>query len=193
MLVAQITGQRHSFLGKYKVGFSEEGRVLALYLQIYNNAGNSLDLSLLVLEHAMFHSDNIYEIQNIKIKGNVCFTNLPSNTAFRGFGGPQGMLITENWIEHISMCYPLLINPMSIIVFLINGLWAGLVIGFVTEYYTRNAYNPIQGVVHSCKTRAATNVIFGLALGYKSISFPIFSIAVSIFVSLVWLPCMVLQ
>ena len=133
MLVAHITGQRHAFLGKYKVGFSEEGRVLALDLQIYNNAGNSLDLSLLVLEHAMFHSDNIYEIQNIKIKGNVCFTSLPSNTTFRGFGGPQGMLITENWIEHIAMCYPLLINPMSIIVHLINGLWAGLVFGFVTE------------------------------------------------------------
>jgi xanthine dehydrogenase/oxidase len=97
-----ITGQRHAFLGKYKVGFSEEGRVLALDLQIYNNAGNSLDLSLSVLERAMFHSDNVYEIQNIRIKGNVCFTNLPSHTAFRGFGGPQGMLITENWIEHIA-------------------------------------------------------------------------------------------
>ena len=99
----------------------------------------------------------------------------------------------ENSHDFIAMCYPLLINSMSIIVCLINGLWVGLVIGFVTEYYTRNAYSPIQGVVHSCKTRAATNVIFGLALGYKSVIFPIFSIAVSIFVSLVWLSCMVLQ
>ncbi|KAG6629944.1 xanthine dehydrogenase 1-like isoform X1 [Carya illinoinensis] len=98
-----ITGQRHSFLGKYKVGFTNEGKVLALDLEIYNNAGNSLDLSLAVLERAMFHSDNVYEIPNMRIVGRVCFTNLPSNTAFRGFGGPQGMLITENWIQRIAV------------------------------------------------------------------------------------------
>ncbi|XP_051142249.1 xanthine dehydrogenase 1-like isoform X2 [Andrographis paniculata] len=98
-----ITGQRHSFLGMYKVGFTNDGKVLALDLEIYNNAGNSLDLSLPVLERAMFHSDNVYEIPNVRIKGKVCFTNFPSNTAFRGFGGPQGMLITENWIQRISM------------------------------------------------------------------------------------------
>ncbi|KAH6767678.1 xanthine dehydrogenase 1 [Perilla frutescens var. hirtella] len=98
-----ITGQRHSFLGKYKVGFTKEGKILALDLQIFNNGGNSLDLSLAVLERAMFHSDNVYEIPNVRVKGKVCFTNLPSNTAFRGFGGPQGMLIAENWIQRISM------------------------------------------------------------------------------------------
>ncbi|KAK9665710.1 hypothetical protein RND81_14G130200 [Saponaria officinalis] len=98
-----ITGQRHSFLGKYKVGFTNEGKVLALDLKIYNNAGNSHDLSLAILERAMFHSDNVYDIPNMRIDGNVCFTNFPSNTAFRGFGGPQGMLITENWIHRIAM------------------------------------------------------------------------------------------
>ncbi|KAJ4979755.1 hypothetical protein NE237_010535 [Protea cynaroides] len=98
-----VSGQRHSFLGKYKVGFTNEGKVLALDLEIYNNAGNSLDLSLAVLERAMFHSDNVYEIPNIRIKGKVCYTNFPSNTAFRGFGGPQGMLITENWIQRIAV------------------------------------------------------------------------------------------
>lgn len=97
-----ITGQRHSFLGKYKVGFTNEGKVLALDLEIYNNAGNSLDLSLSVLERAMFHSDNVYEIPNVRIVGRVCFTNIPSNTAFRGFGGPQGMIIVENWIQRIA-------------------------------------------------------------------------------------------
>ncbi|KAF3772001.1 Xanthine dehydrogenase 1 [Nymphaea thermarum] len=98
-----ITGQRHSFLGKYKVGFTNEGKVLALDLEIYNNAGNSLDLSYAVLERAIFHSDNVYDIPNVRIRGKVCYTNLPSNTAFRGFGGPQGMLITENWIQRIAM------------------------------------------------------------------------------------------
>ncbi|MCH86343.1 xanthine dehydrogenase 1-like, partial [Trifolium medium] len=85
------------------VGFTNEGKVLALDLEIYNNAGNSLDLSLAILERAMFHSDNVYEIPNVRIMGKVCFTNFPSNTAFRGFGGPQGMLITENWIQRIAV------------------------------------------------------------------------------------------
>ncbi|XP_076883742.1 pyrophosphate-energized vacuolar membrane proton pump-like [Bidens hawaiensis] len=63
------------------------------------------------------------------------------------------------------------------------GLWSGLIIGFVTEYYTSNAYSPVQDVADSCRTGAATNVIFGLALGYKSVIIPIFPIAISIFVS----------
>ncbi|KAJ4844013.1 hypothetical protein Tsubulata_010790 [Turnera subulata] len=86
-----------------KVGFTNEGKVLALDLEIYNNGGNSLDLSLPVLERAMFHSDNVYEIPNMRIRGKVCFTNFPSHTAFRGFGGPQGMIIAENWIQKIAM------------------------------------------------------------------------------------------
>jgi xanthine dehydrogenase/oxidase len=97
-----ITGQRHAFLGKYKVGFSKEGKVLALDLKLYNNGGNSLDLSHSILERAMFHSDNVYAIPNLRIEGKVCFTHQASNTAFRGFGGPQGMLIAENWIERIA-------------------------------------------------------------------------------------------
>ncbi|WVZ57391.1 hypothetical protein U9M48_007782 [Paspalum notatum var. saurae] len=96
------TGQRHSFLGKYKVGFTNDGKILALDLEIYNNGGHSLDLSLAVLERAMFHSENVYDIANIRVSGQVCFTNFPSNTAFRGFGGPQALLIAENWIHHIA-------------------------------------------------------------------------------------------
>lgn len=51
----------------------------------------------------MFHSDNVYNVPNMRIIGDVCYTNFPSNTAFRGFGGPQGMLIAENWIQRIAM------------------------------------------------------------------------------------------
>ncbi|CAF1715269.1 BnaCnng46690D [Brassica napus] len=97
-----ISGHRHSFVGKYKVGFTNDGKVLAYDLEIYNNGGNSLDLSQAVLEIAMFNSDNVYEIPHVRIRGNVCLTNYPSNTAFRGFGGPQGMLIIENWIQRIA-------------------------------------------------------------------------------------------
>jgi xanthine dehydrogenase/oxidase len=59
-------------------------------------------MSLAILERAMFHSENVYDIPNIRVSGKVCFTNFPSNTAFRGFGGPQGMLIAENWIQHMA-------------------------------------------------------------------------------------------
>ncbi|KAG5577770.1 hypothetical protein H5410_057904 [Solanum commersonii] len=99
----KITGQRHSFFGKYKVGFTNEGKVLAFDLSLYNNGGNSLDLSLTVLEGAMLQGNNAYDIPNMRVYGNVCFTNLPSNTAFRGFGAPQVMLMVENWIERIGM------------------------------------------------------------------------------------------
>ncbi|KAH7447017.1 hypothetical protein KP509_01G087500 [Ceratopteris richardii] len=63
------------------------------------------------------------------------------------------------------------------------GLWAGLIIGYTTEYFTSNAYSPVRDVADSCRTGAATNVIFGLALGYKSVIIPIFAIAVAIYVS----------
>ncbi|RDY01496.1 Xanthine dehydrogenase 1 [Mucuna pruriens] len=129
-----ITGQRHSFLGKYKVGFTNEGRVLALDLEIYNNAGNSLDLSLAVLERAMFHSDNVYEIPNMRVTGRVCFTNFPSHTAFRGFGGPQGLLIAENWIQRIAV--ELKMSPETIREINFQGEGAILHYGQEVQYST---------------------------------------------------------
>lgn len=57
---------------------------------------------LKVMDRALFHSDATYKIPNIRVTGRLCKTNIPSNTAFRGFGGPQGMFIAENWIEHIA-------------------------------------------------------------------------------------------
>eukprot|EP00897_Mesotaenium_endlicherianum_P009776 jgi/Mesen1/8827/ME000053S08233 len=98
-----VTGQRHPFLGIYKVGFTREGRVLALDLALYNNGGNSLDLSGAVLGRAMFHCDNVYAVPNVRVRGRVARTNLPSNTAFRGFGAPQGMMVAENWIERVAL------------------------------------------------------------------------------------------
>ena len=87
----------------FQIGYTNAGKLLALDLQLYNNAGNSLDLSLAVLERAMFHSDNVYAIPHIRVRGQVCYTNFPSNTAFRGFGGPQGMLIAEKWIQRVAV------------------------------------------------------------------------------------------
>ena len=84
-----ISGWRHPFLGKYKVAFNKDGKVLGADVDLYNNAGWTMDLSFSVMERAMFHSDNSYLVPNLRVKGHCCKTNLPSNTAFRGFGGPQ--------------------------------------------------------------------------------------------------------
>lgn len=97
------TGTRHPYLAKYKVGFTVNGKVKALDVTLYSNAGNSLDLSKAVMERALFHSENCYLIPNIRIRGYMCKTNIPSNTAFRGFGGPQGMFFVESWISDIAV------------------------------------------------------------------------------------------
>lgn len=96
------SGGRHPFYAKYKVGATKEGKILALDVDIYNNAGYSMDLSLAVMDRALFHCDNAYNIPNTRANGTVCRTNLPTNTAFRGFGGPQGLMIAETYIDHIA-------------------------------------------------------------------------------------------
>ncbi|CAG8646005.1 30839_t:CDS:10, partial [Racocetra persica] len=97
-----ISGQRHPFLGRWKVGVTKDGKLLAMDVQVYNNGGWSADLSLAVLERGMTHLDNCYYVPNVRITGHVCKTNIHSNTAFRGFGGPQGMMITENMMSEIA-------------------------------------------------------------------------------------------
>lgn len=97
-----ITGKRHGFLGRYKVGFDNSGKLLALQLNLYSDAGWSVDLSPPVLLRAMLHVDNAYYIPNVDLKGYMAKTNRVSNTAFRGFGGPQGMLVIEDIIDRVA-------------------------------------------------------------------------------------------
>ncbi|CAK7265989.1 hypothetical protein SEPCBS119000_001792 [Sporothrix epigloea] len=96
------SGQRHPFLGKWKVGVNRDGKLQALDLAIYNNAGWTWDLSAAVCERAMTHSDNCYFIPNVRIRGRLCKTNTMSNTAFRGFGGPQGLFIAESYMSEVA-------------------------------------------------------------------------------------------
>ena len=96
------TGQRHPFLFKYKVGFKKDGRICAADIKAYSNAGNFLDLSASVMERTLFHIDNCYKYGSVIVEGFVCKTNLPSNTAFRGFGAPQAMCFAENLIYTIA-------------------------------------------------------------------------------------------
>ncbi|MGA0112075.1 MAG: xanthine dehydrogenase small subunit, partial [Chthoniobacterales bacterium] len=97
-----LTGKRHPFLAKFTVGYDDEGRLLALRSAHYSNGGWALDLSMPVTDRAMFHTDNCYYIPNVELRGQVVKTNLASNTAFRGFGGPQGMLIIEEILDRIA-------------------------------------------------------------------------------------------
>lgn len=93
-----MTGKRHPYSADFKIGVTKEGRILAYAVRHYQNAGAAADLSPAVLERTLFHSTNAYAIPNVRIFGVSCRTNLPPNTAFRGFGGPQGMFVIESAI-----------------------------------------------------------------------------------------------
>ncbi|XP_011311010.1 xanthine dehydrogenase/oxidase [Fopius arisanus] len=97
-----ITGGRHPFLCKYKVGFTSEGLVKGIKVELYINAGYSRDYSPEVMQRAIHHCENAYRFPVIDATGWVCRTNLLSNTAFRASGGPQGMLVAENIIWDVA-------------------------------------------------------------------------------------------
>ena len=97
-----ITGKRHRFLSKYKVGFNDEGIINAYSVELNSDAGSATDLSMAILERSILHADNSYFIPNIKITGRAYRTNMPSNVAMRGFGGPQAMAVIENVIDKIA-------------------------------------------------------------------------------------------
>jgi xanthine dehydrogenase large subunit len=98
----RITGKRHPYFVRYKVGFSSDGRIEALETDFFSDGGFSADLSLAVMERTLLHAENAYFIPHVRFTGTVCRTNLPSNTAFRGFGGPQAVAAMEHVIEHVA-------------------------------------------------------------------------------------------
>uniref|UniRef100_A0A3B4UT37 xanthine dehydrogenase n=1 Tax=Seriola dumerili TaxID=41447 RepID=A0A3B4UT37_SERDU len=98
-----ITGAHHPVLGKYKVGFMNDGRIVAADIQYYTNAGNTVDESVLVVEKILLHMDNAYNIPNLRGRAAACRTNLPSNTAFRGFGVPQSIMVVENMVNDVAV------------------------------------------------------------------------------------------
>jgi xanthine dehydrogenase large subunit len=97
-----LTGKRHPFYAKFTAGHDETGRLLGLDLQLYSDGGWSLDLSEPVLWRAIFHVDNAYLLPAADITGYICRTHKTSQTAFRGFGGPQGMLVIEDALDRIA-------------------------------------------------------------------------------------------
>ncbi|KHK93293.1 xanthine dehydrogenase molybdopterin binding subunit [Novosphingobium malaysiense] len=97
-----MTGKRHPFEVSYDVGYDDEGRLLALSLRLASDCGATEDLSPAINDRAMFHADNCYYLADVEIVSERLKTNTVSATAFRGFGGPQGMLAIERIIDHIA-------------------------------------------------------------------------------------------
>ena len=97
-----MTGKRHDFVIDYDVGFDDRGRILGIDFEFASRCGMSADLSGPVNDRAMFHCDNAYFLENVRIVSHRCKTNTVSNTAFRGFGGPQGMFAIEYVIDDIA-------------------------------------------------------------------------------------------
>ncbi len=106
------TGKRHPFLTKFDVGFSKDGTLVGLDAQLYSNGGFSNDLTRAITDRALFHSDNGYFLPNVRLVGQAVKTNLPSNTAFRGFGGPQGMAVIEDIISRF--CERTGLDPVAV-------------------------------------------------------------------------------
>ncbi|HHT9108618.1 MAG TPA: xanthine dehydrogenase molybdopterin binding subunit [Candidatus Wunengus sp. YC64] len=98
----KMTGKRHPYKSDFKIGVTKDGKILAYEANHYQNSGATADLSPAVLERTLFHGTNSYFIPNVKIFGVCCRTNLPSNTAFRGFGSPQGMFVIESAIAKVA-------------------------------------------------------------------------------------------
>ena len=91
----RITGKRHPYAADYRLGLDTEGRFVAYEATLYQDAGCSTDLSPAILDRSLFHATNAYAVPHVRVTGISCRTNLPSNTAFRGFGAPQGMFVIE--------------------------------------------------------------------------------------------------
>ncbi|MCX6892413.1 MAG: xanthine dehydrogenase molybdopterin binding subunit [Verrucomicrobia bacterium] len=97
-----LTGHRHPVLARFKAGFDAGGRLRAARVHLYANGGWALDLSQAITDRALFHLDNAYYIPAVEFRGQVARTNLSSNTAFRGFGGPQGIVVMEEMLDRIA-------------------------------------------------------------------------------------------
>ncbi|WP_409278217.1 xanthine dehydrogenase molybdopterin binding subunit [Pseudomonas defluvii] len=107
-----MTGKRHPFYVEYDVGFDDRGRLQGINFELAGNCGCSPDLSASIVDRAMFHADNAYYLGDATINGHRCKTNTASNTAYRGFGGPQGMVAIEEVMDRIAR--HLALDPLAV-------------------------------------------------------------------------------
>ncbi|MEY2879314.1 MAG: hypothetical protein RLZZ15_1694 [Verrucomicrobiota bacterium] len=97
-----LTGKRHPFFATFEVGFAEDGVIRAVTADLVSDGGWSLDLSQPIVDRALFHLDNAYYLPAVRFTGRIAKTNVASNTAFRGFGGPQGMFVIEEIVDRVA-------------------------------------------------------------------------------------------
>ena len=133
-----MTGKRHPFYIEYDVGFDASGRLQGIKLDLAGNCGCSPDLSNSIVDRAMFHADNAYYLGDATINGYRCKTNTASNTAYRGFGGPQGMVAIEEVMDHIARHLGL--DPLAVR----KANYYGKTERNVTHYYQTVEHNLLE-------------------------------------------------
>ena len=133
-----MTGKRHPFYVEYDVGFDASGRLQGIELDLAGNCGYSPDLSASIVDRAMFHADNAYYLGDATIRGHRCKTNTASNTAYRGFGGPQGMVAIEQVMDHIARHLGL--DPLAVR----KANYYGKTDRNVTHYYQTVEHNLLE-------------------------------------------------
>jgi xanthine dehydrogenase large subunit len=180
-----MTGKRHPFFARWQVGFKSDGTLHALKAELFSDGGWSLDLSEPVLARALCHVDNAYNIAHVSALGRVCKTHKTSQTAFRGFGGPQGMLIIE---DIMGRCAPKLglkpeelrsrnfYKPGEITPYhqpvrdpeRMNRIWAGLLeqSDFAARSLEIEAFN--RANTHVKRGLAITPVKFGVSFNFTA-------------------------
>ena len=112
MMDMQVTGKRHPFENDYEIAFNESGKMLGAKVTVSGNCGHSPDLSDAIVDRAMFHVDNAYQLGNTQVTGHRLKTNIVSHTAFRGFGGPQGLIMAELMMDVVARKTGL--DPLSV-------------------------------------------------------------------------------
>ena len=180
-----MTGKRHPYLARWTVGFDDAGKLLALQAELYSDGGWSLDLSEPVLARTLCHIENAYFIPHVRVRGTVCRTHKTSQTAFRGFGGPQGMLIIEDILGRCAPRLGLTAEELRRRNFYAPGqttpygqpvkdadrilsIWDTLLIS--SEYAARQAGIDVFNASHPHRKRglAVTPVKFGISFNFTS-------------------------
>jgi xanthine dehydrogenase large subunit len=144
-----MTGKRHDFLADYDVGFDAEGRIHALSIMLASRCGYSADLSGPVNDRAVYHLDNAYYLEHVEITSHRCKTHTVSNTAFRGFGGPQGMMVIERILDDIART--LRLDPLDVR----RANFYGVAGRNVTHYGQTVEDNIIHEIVDRLETESA--------------------------------------
>jgi xanthine dehydrogenase large subunit len=141
-----LTGKRHPFHARYRAGFDAEGRVLGVRVELTSDGGWAPDLSAAICDRALFHLDNAYYLPAVHFSGRVAKTNVVSHTAFRGFGGPQGMVVIEEILDRVARNVGLLPEEVRE-----RNLYRGEGETNTTHYGQHIDDNRIQGIWRSLK------------------------------------------